>query len=115
MSWPLGAACRAAAEQQAVVAGEPDGGLAVAVDQQHDVLVDLADEHHLRDLDGRRVGDPQAVDELDRQVEPLHVGGDLGAAAVDDDRVDPDVLEQRRRRGRTPLSAPGRSSPRRRT
>ena len=39
------------AEQQPVVAAQPDRGLAVAVDQQHDVLVDLADEHHLRDLD----------------------------------------------------------------
>src|SRR3954447_11612455 len=34
------------------------------------------------------------ADELDRHVEPLHVGGDVGAAAVDDDRVQADVLEQ---------------------
>ena len=30
----------------------------------------------------------------DREVEPLHVAGDLGTAAVDDDRVHADVLEQ---------------------
>ena len=94
MSWPLGAGWRLGAEQQPVVAAQPDRRLAVAVDQQHDVLVDLADEHHLRDLDGLRVGHAQAVDELHRQVEPLHVAGDLRAAAVDDHRVHADVLEQ---------------------
>ena len=81
-------------EQQAVVAAQADRGLAVAVDQQHDVLVDLADQHHLRHLDGGRVGDAQTVDELHRQVEPLHVAGDLRSAAVDDHRVHPHVLEQ---------------------
>ena len=40
------------------------------------------------------VGDAQAADELDGQAEALHVGGDLRAAAVDDDRVHADVLEQ---------------------
>ena len=33
-------------------------------------------------------------DELDRQVERLHVARDLRPAAVDDDRVQADVLEQ---------------------
>ena len=60
-------------EQQPVVAAQPDRRLPVAVDAQHDVLVDLADEHHLGHLDGRLVAHPQAADELDRQVEPLHV------------------------------------------
>ena len=82
------------AEQQAVVAAQPNRGLPVAAEPQHDVLVDLADQDHLRDLDRRRVGDPQAVDELNRQIEPLHVDGDLRAAAVDDDRVHAHVLEQ---------------------
>ena len=40
------------------------------------------------------VGDPQAGDELHRQTELLHVAGDLGPAAVHDDRVQPDVLQQ---------------------
>jgi hypothetical protein len=65
----------------------------VAVEAQDDVLVDLADEDHLRDLDGLGVADAQAADEVDRQAEPLHVRGDLRAAAVDDDGIDPDVLE----------------------
>ena len=82
------------AEQQAVVAAQPDRGLAVAVQAQDDVLVDLADEDHLGHLDGVGVADAQAADELHRQPEALHVGRDLRAAAVDDDRVDPDVLEQ---------------------
>ena len=83
-----------AAQQRPVVAGEADGRLAVAADAQHDVGVELADEHHLRDLDRRLVGDAQPADELDRHVEPPHVGGDVGAAAMDDDGVHADVLEQ---------------------
>ena len=94
MSSPPGRGAPRDAEQRAVVAAEPDRGLAVALQAQHDLLVDLADEHHLRDLDGVLAGDAQAADELDRQAEPLHVAGDLGAAAVHDDRVQPDVLEQ---------------------
>ena len=91
---PAGRRAARAAQQAAVVAGEPDGGLPVAADAQHDVGVELADEHHLRDLDRRLVGDAQPADELDRHVQALHVGGDVGAAAVDDDRVHADVLEQ---------------------
>ena len=82
------------AEQRAVVAREADRGLPMARDAQDDLLVHLADEHHLRDLDRLGVADPQPVDELHRQPEPLHVAGDLRAAAVDDDRVHSDVLEQ---------------------
>ena len=82
------------AEQPAVVAAQADGGLPVAVDAQDDVLVDLADEDHLRDLDRPGVRDAQALDELDRHLEPVHVARDVGPAAVDDDRVEPDVLEQ---------------------
>ena len=85
---------RADAEQQPVVAAEPDRGLPVAAEAQHDVLVDLADEDHLGDLDGLLVADPQPADELDRHVEALHVARDVRPAAVDDDRVQPDVLEQ---------------------
>src|SRR4051794_8800546 len=81
-------------EQRAVVPAQADGGLAVAVQAQHDVLVDLADEDHLGHLDRGLVGDPQAADELHREVQPLHVGGNVGPAAVDDDRVHADELEQ---------------------
>src|SRR5919204_2063043 len=90
----LGAGLAAGAEELPVVAAQADRRLAVAVEAQDDVLVDLADEDHLRHLDGLGVGDPKSADELHRQPEALHVGGDLGPAAVHDDRVEPDVLEQ---------------------
>ena len=94
MSSPAGRRLARDAEQRAVVAAEADRGLAVAVQAQDDVLVDLADEDHLGDLDGLLVADAQPVDELDRHAEALHVVGDVRAAAVDDDRVQPDVLQQ---------------------
>ena len=74
-------------EEAAVVAAQPHRGLPVAVDAQHDVLVLLADEHHLRHLDRGLVGHPQALDEPDLHPEPLHVARDVGAAAVHHDRV----------------------------
>ena len=82
------------AEEQAVVAAQPDGRLPVAAQAQDDVLVHLADEDHLGHLDGLGVAHPQAADELHGHVEPLHVVRDLRPAAVDDDRVHPDVLEE---------------------
>ena len=81
-------------EEQSVVAAEADRRLPVAAEPQDDVLVLLADEHHLRQLDRRGVGHALAVDELDLHPEALHVLGDVGAAAVDDDRVHADVLEE---------------------
>ena len=81
-------------EQRAVLAGEADRGLAVAVEPLDDVGVELAEQDHLRHLDRLRVGDAQALVEAHLEPEPLHVLGDLGAAAVDDHRVEADVLEQ---------------------
>ena len=86
--------CLLAGEQGAVVPAEPDRGLAVSADAQHDVLVDLADEHHLRDLDGGVVGHAQTTHELDRHVELVHVRADCGSAAMDDHGVQAHVLEQ---------------------
>ncbi len=56
------------AEEQPVVAAEPDRCLSVAVEPRDDLLVELADEHHLRDLDGVGVGDAQAINEFDGQA-----------------------------------------------
>ena len=81
-------------EQRPVLPRQPDRGLAGAVEPLDDFGVELADQDHLRHLDRLRVGDPQALVEPDLEPEPLHVAGDLGAAAVDDDRVEADVLEQ---------------------
>ena len=72
----------------------PTAGWPCAVEPLHDVGVELAEQDHPRHLDRLRVGDPQALVEADLEPEPLHVLGDLGAAAVDDDRVEADVLEQ---------------------
>ena len=64
------------------------------VDETDDLLVDLADQHHLGDLEGGRIRDPKAVDErgLDPQLgrEP----GDLGATAVHDQGPDAEHGEQ---------------------
>ena len=62
-------------EHRPVLAREPDRGLALAVEALDDVGVDLAEQDHLRDLDGRGVGDAQALDEPDLEPEPLHVAG----------------------------------------
>ena len=59
-----------------------------------DLLVDLADQHHLDDLDRRLVGDPHAAHELRLLAQPLHEGADLRTAAVHDDRVDADQVQQ---------------------
>ncbi|MFN8204153.1 MAG: hypothetical protein U0S48_16460 [Solirubrobacteraceae bacterium] len=92
---------------------QADRRLAVAAEAQDDVLVDLADEHHLGDLDRVGVGDLQAADELDRHV-ALHAGGDLGAAAVDDHRVHADVSSSTTSWAGA-RAASGPPSPRRRT
>ena len=94
MSSPPGADAAGDAEERAVVAAQAHRRLAVAAQAQDDLLVDLPDEHHLGHLDRVLVGHAQAAHELDRQAEALHVGGDLRSAAVHDDRVQPDVLQQ---------------------
>jgi hypothetical protein len=66
----------------------------VAVDPQHDVRVDLAEQHHAGNLHRLLVRDPQAFDEAHLHAELLHVRGDVRAAAVDDHRVQSHVLEQ---------------------
>ena len=69
-----------------VLTRETDGDGRVHVDRRHDLAVDLADEHHARDVERLGVGDPLAVAELRRLAEPLHQRADLRAAAVHDDR-----------------------------
>ena len=90
----LGVGDRPDLEERAVLATEADRGLAVPVEPHEDVRVDLAEQHHLRDLDRLGIGDPQALDELHLHPHPLHVVGDLRPAAVDDHGVHPDVLEE---------------------
>ena len=81
-------------EQARVLAGEPHRPAPVEIDQAHDLLVDLADQHHLDDLDRLLVGDAHAAHELRLLAEPLHERADLGAAAVHDDGTDADQPEE---------------------
>jgi len=54
------------------------------VNARDDVGPDLAGEHHLGDLHGRRIGDPQAIDEFRLDAHPLLPRADLRATAVHD-------------------------------
>ena len=72
----------------------PDRAPAVAVDEVDDLLVDQAAQDHLHHVHGLRIGDPHALDELAGLAQPLEQIADLGAAAVDDDRVDAHQLHQ---------------------
>jgi hypothetical protein len=89
-----GALDRRDAEQRAVIAAQPDAGWPWRLRRSTMSLLTLPDQHHLGDLDRGGVGHAQAAHELDRHLQALHVGGDVGPAAVHDDRVQADVLEQ---------------------
>ena len=89
-----GAAQLARLDQIAVLARDADRGAAGGVDGGDDLFVDLARQHHLDDFHRRLVGDAEPVDEVAFDVQPLQHGTDLGAAAVDHDRVDADPLQQ---------------------
>ena len=81
-------------DEAGVLPREPDRHRAVAVERPDDLAVHLPDEDHPGDVEGLRVGDPEAVDELGGLAEARHQLPDLGAAPVDHDRVDPDGGEQ---------------------
>jgi hypothetical protein len=83
-----------AAKHAAVVSRETDRLPAAALHQLDDLPVDAAPEHHLDHLHGRIVGDAQAVHERRFDAEPAEGAFDLRAAAVHDDRLESDVLEQ---------------------
>ena len=59
-----------------------------------DLLVDRAGQHHLDDLDGRRIGDAQAARELRLDAEPVQHRRDLRAAAMHHHRIDRGLLQQ---------------------
>jgi hypothetical protein len=77
-----------------VLAAHPHRLAAEPVDATHQVGADLAGEHHLHHLHGGFVGDPQPVDELRLDAEPLLPRGDLGTAAVDQHGAHADEAEQ---------------------
>ena len=74
--------------------GEPDRGAALAVDEMHDLLVDLPAEHHFDEVHRFGVGHAHALDELAFLADALQELVDLRSAAVHDDRVHADQLQQ---------------------
>src|SRR5687767_1990833 len=81
-------------EHGAVLAGEPHRTAAMEIDESDDLLVDLADQHHLDDLDRLGVRDAHAAHELRLLPEPLHERADLRTATVHDDRIDADEPQE---------------------
>ena len=84
-----------------VAAGQAHRLAAAVVDQADDLLVDLADQDHLDHVHGLAVGDPHALHVAGRHLHLLEKTVDLWAAAVDDHRVDADVLHEDHVQGET--------------
>jgi len=66
----------------------------VEVDEADGLLVDLADQHHLDDLDRFLVGHAHAADERRLLAQPLHERADLRPAPVHDHGIDADEVKQ---------------------
>ncbi len=81
-------------DEACVLAGEPDREGPMNVDRPDDVTVDLADEHHPRDVERLGVGDSVPAAELGHLAETRHERADLGSSAVHDDWEDPDRTEK---------------------
>jgi hypothetical protein len=64
------------------------------VDGIHDFGIDFAGEDLIDDLDGRGIGDALALDEGGFEAGFFHGAGDGFAAAMDDDGIDFDGLEE---------------------
>jgi hypothetical protein len=90
----LGAAQLARLDEVAVLARHADGESTGLVDGADDLLVDGAAEDHLDDVHGLGVGDAQAVDEGALDLQALQHGADLRTAAMDNNGIDADLLEQ---------------------
>ena len=81
-------------KQAAVHAAETDAAAACLLDQGYKVLVDLAAQHHLDDIHGFTIGIAQAVDKLALLADLSQHFIDLRAAAVYDNDLDADQIEQ---------------------
>ena len=82
-------------QQHAVLAGQSHGAGSRAVQPADDILVYRADQHHFHHVHGGVVGDALTLAEFRPDFQPAQHGVDLGAAAVDDDRMDAHQPEQR--------------------
>ena len=81
-------------KQVAVVAAEPDGRHTSLVDVDDQVLVELADQDHLRDLERLGVRHAMPVAELGREPQALGERRDLRPAAVHHDRLHADHSQE---------------------
>ena len=77
-----------------VGAGKAHRPAAGALQARDDLFVDPPRQHHLRHLGALGVGHPMAVDETGFDAHALHDPGERRAAAVDDQRLQSDVLQQ---------------------
>ncbi len=77
-----------------IAAGNAHGEIAVHVHGGHQLLVDLAHQHHAHDVHRGFARDAQAVDEFDGKAETLHHLADRRAAAMHDDGIHAHELEQ---------------------
>jgi len=66
----------------------------VLVDQVNDFLVDESPQHHLNDVHGFTVCDPHALNKVAGFAKALEQLPDLGAPAMDNDRIDADEFEK---------------------
>ena len=81
-------------EQLGVLTGDPDRVRAVGVDQVHQFATDLAEQHHPRDVEHLRCGDPEAALEIACDAKPFEHRADLRAAAVHHHGVDSAVAQE---------------------
>ena len=81
-------------DQPAILAGEPNCATALGIYRRDELLVDRPGEDHLDHFHRLVVGDPQPVDDAALDAEPFEHMGNLRPAAVHDDRVDADLLQQ---------------------
>jgi CheY-like chemotaxis protein len=84
----------AGANEAAILAGQPDGTAARLIDRGDELFVDGSGKHHFDDFHGLAIGDTQPVDKAALDAEPLQHLADLRPAAMNHDRVDPDLLQQ---------------------
>ena len=82
-------------DQIAVDAADTNSLCALAAENGNDLLVGLADEDHLGITHCLFVGVPQAVYEMGFLADFIEHAGNVGSAAMNDDGVDADELEER--------------------
>ena len=81
-------------EQPCVLAGDADRERSVLVEQSDDVALHLTDKNHPYDVHRLRCRDAQTAGEDLVHAQPVEMGVDLGAAAMDDDHANAGVAKE---------------------